>query len=267
MTCREMDDVISSGSGDSVLEPQVAAHLIQCEYCLCLIHFLDKADGEPPASESVIRRIQADILDHLTPIRPLVSSRILLLWCAIIFLSVMAVGAHLLGMNGWGAMSIVQRIGVLVTVAAGAVLLALSMVREMVPGGKHVFAPAVLLVATLSLPAALIAFMFRPQQESAFLATGVLCMKNGFMYSIPAAFLFWLILRRGAILYPKLIGGIAGGLAGLVGLSVLEVNCPNLNLFHILVWHGGVVAISSLGGALLGAIVESIELGHKQKVF
>lgn len=267
MTCREVDDVISSGSGDSALEPQLAIHLIECEYCRALTRLLHRADEASPASESVLRRIQTNILDDLTPIRPLASSSILLFWCAIIFLSVMTVGTHLLGMNGLGAMSIVQRIGVLVTLAAGAVLLALSMVREMVPGGKHVFAPAALLVATLSLPATLIAFMFRPQQESAFLATGVLCMKNGFTYSIPAAFLFWLILRRGANLYPRLIGGIAGGLAGLVGLSVLEVNCPNLNLFHILVWHWGVVAISSLGGALVGAIVESIELGHKQKVF
>jgi hypothetical protein len=36
----------------------------------------------------------------------------------------------------------------------------------------------------------------------------------------------------------------------LIGLSVLEVNCPNLNVFHILVWHGGVVLIGSLAGAL-----------------
>jgi hypothetical protein len=37
------------------------------------------------------------------------------------------------------------------------------------------------------------------------------------------------------------------------------VNCPNLNVFHILVWHGGVVLISSLGGALIGALAEFIE--------
>jgi hypothetical protein len=66
-------------------------------------------------------------------------------------------------------------------------------------------------------------------------------------------------MRRGAILYPKLISAVTGGLAGLAGLSVLEVNCTNLNVHHILVWHAGVVAIVSLGGALLGAAVELIE--------
>ena len=82
-------------------------------------------------------------------------------------------------------------------------------------------------------------------------------------YSMPAAFLLWLILRRGAVLYPKLTAAVAGGFAGLAGLGVLELNCPNLNVFHILVWHAGVVIVGSLGGALLGAAVESIEQWRK----
>jgi hypothetical protein len=112
-----------------------------------------------------------------------------------------------------------------------------------------------------------IAATFRSEQDSAFLASGAMCLKNGLKYSIPAALLLWLILRRGAILCPKLIGAGAGALAGLAGLSVLEVNCPNLNVFHILVWHGSVVAISSLLGAALGVAVESTERWRKQKAF
>jgi Negative regulator of sigma F len=168
-------------------------------------------------------------------------------------------------MNGWGAMSIVQRIVMPVTLAASAVLLAISMVRQMVPGSKQVFAPTVLLVAIPFVLIMVIACMFRPLQ--AFFATGGMCLKNGLKSSIPAAFLLWMILRRGAILYPKLVGAVVGGLAGLAGLSVLEVNCPNLNVFHILVWHAGVAAIGSLGGALLGAAVESLARWRKQKVF
>ena len=41
------------------------------------------------------------------------------------------------------------------------------------------------------------------------------------------------------ILSPGLTGTIAGGLAGLVGWVVLELQCPNLNLYHILAWHWG----------------------------
>ena len=266
MTCRDMDDVISSRSDDSVLEPQPAEHLIHCEQCRGLTRLLDKADDGLRPSESLLRRIKAGILGDLKPIRPLVASSILLFGGAIIFLSVVAVGALLLGMNGWGALSLVQRIVVFVTLAASAVLLAISMVRLMVPGSKQVFAPAVLLVTILIVLMIVIATTFGSQRESAFIAGGLMCIKNGLTFSIPAAFLLWFILRRGAILYPKIIGAVAGGLAGLAGLSVLEVNCANLNVLHILIWHEGVVVIGSLGGALLGATVESIQRWRKQKV-
>jgi hypothetical protein len=158
---------------------------------------------------------------------------------------------------------LVQRIVVLVTLAASAALLAISMVRQIAPGSKQIFAAPVLLVTTLLVLIIMIAATFRSQQDPAFLSSGVMCMRNGLMYSMPAGFLLWLIVRRGAILYSKLIGAVAGVLAGLAGLSVLEVNCPNLNVFHILVWHGGVVVVSSLGGALAGAAVESIERCRK----
>jgi hypothetical protein len=125
----------------------------------------------------------------------------------------------------------------------------------------------VLLVAILVVLMMVTVATFRPQRESAFIAGGLMCMKNGLTFSIPAAFLLWFILRRGAILYPRLIGAVTGGLAGLAGLSVLEVNCPNLNAFHILIWHEGVVVIGCLGGALLGATVESVQRWRKQKLF
>jgi hypothetical protein len=61
------------------------------------------------------------------------------------------------------------------------------------------------------------------------------------------AFLFWLVVRRGAILHPKLMGAAIGRLAGLTGLSVLAMNCSNLNVFS----HFG-VALGS-GPAHLGS--------------
>jgi hypothetical protein len=39
-----------------------------------------------------------------------------------------------------------------------------------------------------------------------------------------------------------------------------------LNVFHILVWHWGVVLISSAAGLLLGAGVEYIERWRSQKM-
>jgi hypothetical protein len=147
---------------------------------------------------------------------------------AFIFLVVVAAGALRLGTNGWAALSIGQRVAVFASLAASAVILAASMVRQMVPGSRHTVPPAALPVGILLALMLVIATAFRSHGELAFVADGLVCMRNGLTYSVPAALLFWLLLRRGAILSPKLIGAAAGGLAGLTGLSVLEVNCPNL---------------------------------------
>jgi hypothetical protein len=72
------------------------------------------------------------------------------------------------------------------------------------------------------------------------------------------AVLTWLWLRRGAAQSPKLMGATTCGFAGLIGVTVLEVHCPNLNLYHILVWHLGVILLSALGGLALGAAVQVV---------
>ena len=104
------------------------------------------------------------------------------------------------------------------------------------------------------------------QADLGFFQSGLTCMKSGLTYSIPGALFFWLLVRRGAILFPNLIGAAAGGLAGFIGLTVLEINCPNLDVYHVLVWHGGVVVISSVAGVLLGAAVEYIDRLKRHKV-
>jgi hypothetical protein len=205
-----------------------------------------------------VKRIQARIAANLQPVRPLAPSRLFLCACAIIFLGIVAIGVAPSGMNGWAA----QRIAVFATLAASAVLLAVSMIGQMVPGNKFAQAPAALPIGILTVLLIIFGTTFRPHGESAFVANGLACLKNGLTFSIPAAFLFWLLLRRGAMLFPKLIGAAAGGLAGLVGLSVLELNCPNVNVFHILVWHWGVVLISAAAGALIGAAVEYVQRRH-----
>ena len=65
------------------------------------------------------------------------------------------------------------------------------------------------------------------------------------------------------MLNPKVIGAAAGTLAGFAGLAALEMNCPDLNVFHRLVWHCGVVLVSSGVGALLGVVFAQIKLGRK----
>jgi hypothetical protein len=73
---------------------------VTCRDMHGLMRLLDNADdGLRPSKR--LQRIEVAILQNLKPIRPLAPSRILLLGCAISFLSVVAIGALLLGMNGW----------------------------------------------------------------------------------------------------------------------------------------------------------------------
>lgn len=264
MRCRDIDDVLSSHCGDSV-PPEAGNHIAGCDRCRTLMRFLDEIGKTSLPSGDQLNRIQTGIVENLKPVRPFPSSGVFLLACVIIFLCVVTVGVRNLGISGWGALTVVQRIAVFTTIAVSAVLLAGSMVRQMVPGSKHLLPPSPLPIAVLSILILAIVASFRSHEESAFVANGMMCMRNGLTYSIPAGFLFWLLLRRGAVLFPKLIGTATGGLAGLIGLSVLEVNCTNLNVFHILVWHWGVVLVSSLAGALTGAAVEYIEQSRARR--
>jgi hypothetical protein len=83
-------------------------------------------------------------------------------------------------------------------------------------------------------------------------------LKAGLPYAIPAAFLFWLILRRGAILSLRIAGATTGMLAGLVSTTVLEVHCPNRDIWHILVWHLGFALLGLVAGLLIAIVGEAI---------
>jgi hypothetical protein len=176
----------------------------------------------------------------------------------LISLAVVAIGSMLLGVNGWNAFSSIQRMIIFTALAADTIMLAVSVVRQMAPGGRHSISPRLLPIGVLVPLILVTCVIFRVRHESAFVPDGLACLRNGLTYSIPAALLFWFLLNFGAVLYPKLTGAAAGGLAGLIGVSVLEVRCPNLDLDHILVWHLGVILLCAFGGLSLGALVEYV---------
>jgi len=53
----------------------------------------------------------------------------------------------------------------------------------------------------------------------------------------------------------------------MAGFSVLELSCPDVNLFHIVVWHWGVLLIGTASGALIGAAAEYIQQRRHSKTF
>jgi hypothetical protein len=266
VTCAEIDDLITSGPVN-LLSRDAEEHMGRCKQCSDLVRMLQKADEAPLPVESQVERIQAMIAALLEPVRPLAPARSFLGACAIIFLSVVAIGITQSGMDGWAALNGMQRIAVFATMATSAALLAVSVIGQMAPGDKYALAPTPLPIGVLTVLIMMLAVTFRPQAEPAFVESGLACVRRGLTYSVLAASLFWLLLRRGAILYPKLIGAAAGGLAGLAGFSVLQLNCPDVNVFHIMVWHWGVILIGTASGALIGAAAEYIQQRRHAKTF
>ena len=265
MTCREMDEVIGSDLRSRPLDLRSARHLAECEICHRLFHILDEGVRTPVIEERLVRRIQGEITENLKPVRPLPASHFILVAFGVVFLVLVAVGAMPFGMNGWAKLTSFQRVGVFATLTLSATIMTLSMVEQMVPGSRQSLRPGAAPVVVLITLVAAIVIMFRPRQDSTFMTTGIACIRNGLVNSIPAVFAFWLLLRRGAILHAKLVGAAAGMLGGLAGLTVLELSCPNVNVFHILVWHCGGVLISSAGGALLGGAAEYLRRSGNPK--
>jgi hypothetical protein len=171
-------------------------------------------------------------------------------------LSIVAFGVYRMGAFAIAAMTALQTTAILSALVIGTGLLAYSLVHQMVPGSQHEIAPRLLPVGiTISLMIA-IAVFFQFQHERNFWGNAWACIRAGTPIGVLAAVPFWLVLRRGAILSPTATGAATGLLAGLVGTSVLEIHCPNLDAWHILVSHLGVAILCALAGLVIGLAAE-----------
>jgi hypothetical protein len=256
MTCHDMEVLIISSASAISTSPEAAAHVAGCESCERLVRELGKGGQAGQPSPEQLHRIKSTLLADLNPAKPLPPANVLVLALMFILVVIAAVGGAALGIAGWTALSLLQKITVFTALAAGAGALACTTARLMVPGTRLTRSPYLYVFAVLGLMAAVCITLFDPHEESTFVSTGLVCLRIGLECTVSATVLFWLLLRRGAILNPILMGATAGALAGLSGLAVLELFCPNLNEYHILVWHLGSVLVSTVGGLAIGTISE-----------
>jgi hypothetical protein len=75
-----------------------------------------------------------------------------------------------------------------------------------------------------------------------------------FLLLLDGLLLFWRVLRFVVSFSPAVTGAATGVLAWLVGSSVLQIHCPNLDAWHILLSHLGVSALCSMAGLTLGRL-------------
>lgn len=222
---------------------------------------LDNAIGAqqfPRLPADRMRRIEAAVMADLKPVRPLMPEWTYLAGLGSVFIAVCIVSCYLLaGQNGWEALNNVQRPLVFVPLLVIAALLVFSVVRQMTPAARYARVTSLAAAAVFALLLAIMPFLFHPEQEAAFVHNGLVCFRSGMLFAIPTGLLLWLLLSRGAGLSPSLTGAAAGGLAGLAGLTVLEIHCPNLNVYHIVASHISVVLACALAGFILSSVTFS----------
>ena len=148
-------------------------------------------------------------------------------------------------MTGWKRGWIFPALAILIWLAATA------LVSETIPGSRRLLSPAVLLGVSKGLLLAIFSVMFRDYHAEDFVHQGVICLVAGLAHAIPTAFASWLLLRRGFAANPLTAGLVAGTLAGLAGVAMLELHCANFQALHVMLWHTAVILVSAGGGALL----------------
>jgi hypothetical protein len=258
MTCRDVDSFIVAYASGAEVSPQVAAHIDGCGRCRPLVHAIRESGQTTRPSPEQLNRATAALVTDLKPVKPLVSEGALLLMLMLVLMVVAAVGGEEWGTAGFHALTWLQSIAVFIALGCSAVVLAFSAGRQIVPGSRLLLPPRMLLPAVLGVTTGMFAILFHPHHESTFVTNGLMCLRIGLECAIPAALLLWLLLRRGAILDAPLTGATVGALAGLGGVVVLEILCPNLSSYHILAWHIGAAFASTMGGLIIGYITERL---------
>jgi hypothetical protein len=219
---------------------------------------LDTPDRGP--DRETLDRITASVQASLKPVRPLPSGWVLTTALLGIAAAVAILGAARVGFFGIEQMAVWQRLLIFPALAILISISAAEVVSSMIPGNRRRISSVALLVVAVAALVAIFALSFRDYQTTNFVSAGLTCLLRGTLYAVPAALLSWLLLRRGFAVKPVSAGLAIGALAGLAGLGVLELNCSNFEAAHVLIWHIGVVIVSSIAGALAGY------LGHRMRL-
>jgi hypothetical protein len=252
MNCADVGKAL----GEPQLPLQAREHLQNCKSCQELVSALNSpvvADAPVPAT---LRHIAESIANDLRPVRPMAPAGYFFGAFLGIFVSIAALAVYRMGAHAIAVMTPLQTVAILGALVVGTVLLTYSLVLQMVPGSRHRIPPTLLPLGIAISLTIVIAVLFQFQHEQSFWSGSWDCLRAGTPIAVLAAIPGWLTLRRGAVLSPVRTGADAGLLAGLVGTSVLEIHCPNLDAWHILISHFGVAMLCALAGLLIGFAAE-----------
>jgi hypothetical protein len=215
------------------------------------------ASARPDVDPALLARIAASIGANLPPVQTLAPSWQLASALLAIAVAIATLGALILGPHGLQKMSALE-IGLILPVLA--ILMSLTSmlcVSEAIPGSRRYIPPSLLSLCCCLVLAVLFASLFHDYGTERFVAQGAKCLAAGLGFAIPASLAASWLLRRGFSVDAGGAGIARGTIAGLTGVGMLELHCPNLEAPHSIVWHVAVIAISAAAGLLLPRVGKS----------
>jgi hypothetical protein len=211
----------------------------------------EAAQAPHDVETALLDRIAGSIGSSLRPVRPLPPAWLLVGGLVLICAAVALAGAARLGLYGIQRLSVLERALIFPALGILLWLAATAFVGEMIPGSRRRVAPGFLLVAGSLALLAVFAVLFHDYRTDRFVSQGLACLTAGLLHAIPAAFASWLLLRRGFAVNSVAAAMAAGTLAGLAGVTMLELHCPNFQALHVMLWHTAVMPLSATVGGIL----------------
>ena len=209
-----------------------------------------QADAE--LSPEMRRKVQGILTSSLTAVKPLPSqSRLVLVFLAVFAASAAGLIA-VMDKAGFHLMTGAQMGWMGAILAGGGILFSLALTWRMVPASRRGFPISFVLALSGIGVIGGIALLFPWRTSSSFISEGTPCAVMELMIAIPAAVIFWLLARRGALFASAGLGAALTGLAAFLALTPLQTQCMFQQAPHLLVWHGATAAILVGFGALIG---------------
>ena len=254
MTCKHVDEFFDHqwGGPNAAVPLDVAKHLEQCETCRNLSGLLRRSWPERRLSERVQSRIESAVLGSLEPVSLVPSTTKFVFGFLAVFALGLLLSVSITGLRGLRVMSLEQVVVVGSVLIAGGVLLAVSLSRLVVPGARHKIQPKVLVVSVALAFLCALALLFPWKASGRTWSWSLTCFSVGSLLAVLATFPLWMLVRRGAVLWPAITGAATGLLAGLVGATVINLGCPTITAPHLLAWHATVPISCTLAGFLVG---------------
>jgi hypothetical protein len=212
------------------------------------------ANARVAASEvdpAVLERIADSINASLRPVRPLRPTWVLTGGLVLICAAVAVAAAVRSGFYGIEKLVPAERVAIFSTLGALVWVAGWEFVGQLIPGSRQRLTAGTLLTLGLAALLGVFALVFHDYRTDHFIAAGILCLLTGLLVAIPAALMSWVLLRRGFAVNPVAAGLAGGALAGLCGVTMLELHCANFQALHILVWHTAVLPVVAAAGALV----------------